>query len=167
MVCKVEMKRLKRERSTAHDQLLTGAHWLFRRRPEELSWADRDVLECLFAAAPAVNTAYALRNEVTAIFDEKLTKEEATARIQAWKQRVRPSGLSHFDRFLTLLETHLEGITNYFRQRSTSGFGEGVNTKARVLTRCGFGLFNLRRFWQRLRLEVEGEVAVQRYFAPH
>jgi transposase len=166
-VRKVEMKRLKQERSKASYQLLKGAHWLFRRRPEELSRADRDVLECLFAAAPAVKQAYELRNELTTIFNEKLTKEEATRRMQVWMQRVRESGLSAFDRFLNLLETHLDGVTNYFHQRTTSGFVEGINTRARVLTRRCFGLFNLHRFWQRLVLEVEGGAAVQRCFAPH
>ncbi len=166
-VRKVEMKRLKRERSKASYQLLKGAHWLLRRRPEDLKRPERDVLECLFSAAPAVKTAYELRNELTAIFDEHLSKEEATHRMQAWMRRVQASGLSAFDRFLKLLDTHLDGITNYFRQRSSSGFVEGINTKARVLTRRCFGLFNLRRFWQRLLLEIEGGAAVHRCLAAH
>lgn len=60
-VRKKEMKRLKRERSEHTYQLIKGAHWLFRRRPKNLSLADKDVLACLFAAAPDVKTAYELR----------------------------------------------------------------------------------------------------------
>lgn len=166
-VRKQEMKRLKRERSKASYQLLKGAHWLFRKRPSELRPAEREVLECLFAAAPAVKTAYELRNALTAIFDEPLSKAEAASRFQAWMTQVRASGLSAFERFLSLLEQHLDGITNYFRYRSSSGFVEGINTKARVLTRRCFGLFNLRRFSQRLLLDIEGRAAVQRCFAAH
>lgn len=166
-VRKKEMKRLKRERSERTYQLLKGVHWLFRRRPKDLSRADTDVLACLFAAAPDVKTAYELRNALTAIFDEPLSKDEATHRFQTWIQQVRESGLSAFDRFLTLLETHLDGITNYFRRRSNSGFVEGINTKARVLTRRCFGVFNLRHVWQRLVLDIEGDAAVQRCMAAH
>jgi transposase len=162
-----EMKRLKKARSTQAYALLKGVHWLFRKRQDALTRADEDVLACLFAAAPDVRTAYELRNALTAIFDAAITKAEATTQLQAWMERVRASGLSAFGRFLTLLTTHLEGITNYFRHRTTSGFVEGINTKARVLTRRCYGIFNLRHFAQRLTLEVEGIAVVSRCMAAH
>jgi transposase len=161
-VRKVALKRLKQERSKATYDLLKGAHWLFRKREADLSKAEQDVLACLFAAAPEVRQAYELRNELTAIFEAHVSKEEATKQLQGWMERVRASGLTAFERFVKLLTRHLDGVTNYFRQRSTSGFVEGINTKARVLTRRCYGLFNLRRFWQRLTLDVEGPSAVAR-----
>jgi transposase len=124
-------------------------------------------IACLFAAAPAVKLAYDLRNALTAIFDAPITKEEATRQLQAWMQRVQDSGMDAFDRFLAMLTTHLDGITNYFHHRANSGFVEGINTKARVLTRRCYGIFNLRYFSQRLTLDVEGAAAVTRCMAPH
>lgn len=166
-VRKSEMKRLKKAHSKAVYGLLKGAHWLFRKRQTDLTRADEDVLACLFAAAPAVKQAYDLRNALTAIFDAPITKAEATQQLQAWMQRVRDSGSDSFDRFLTMLTTHLDGITNYFHHRANSGFVEGINTKARVLTRRCYGLFNLRHFFQRLTLDIEGSAAVTRCMATH
>jgi len=164
-VRKLELKRLKRERSGTAYQLLKGAVWLFRKRPEQLSLAEQDVLECLFSAAPAVRQAYELRNDLTAIFEAHSTKEQAISKIEAWMEKVGASGLSSFERFVKLLRAHLDAITNYFRARSSSGFVEGVNTKARVLTRRCYGLFNPRRFFQRLILDLEGAPAVARFVA--
>jgi transposase len=166
-VRKSEMKRLKKAHSKAVYGLLKGAHWLFRKRRSELTRAEDDVLACLFAAAPAVKQAYDLRTALTTIFDASITKAEATRQLQAWMQRVRDSGMDAFDRFLKLLTTHLDGITNYFHHRANSGFVEGINTKARVLTRRCYGIFNLHHFFQRLTLEVEGAAAVTRCMAPH
>ncbi|MBX0330183.1 ISL3 family transposase [Oscillochloris sp. ZM17-4] len=166
-VRKSEMKRLKKAHSKTVYGLLKGAHWLFRKRHSELTRAEADVLACVFAAAPSVKQAYDLRNALTAIFDAPLTKEEATRQLQAWMQRVQESGMDAFDRFLAMLTTHLDGITNYFHHRANSGFVEGINTKARVLTRRCYGIFNLRHFFQRLTLDVEGAAAVTRCMAPH
>lgn len=164
---RVELKRLKQERSKTTYGLLKGATWLFRKRPSELSVADQDVLACLFSAAPELEKAYELRNELTAIFEAPLSRRAALLKLQKWMQRVEASGLSCFERFVALLRRHLDGIANYFRRRSSSGFVEGVNTKARVLTRRCYGLFNLRRFWQRLTLDLEGAAAIARCTAAY
>jgi hypothetical protein len=41
---------------------------------------------------------HALREKLTAIFEQKLSKEEATRLILAWTEEVKKSGLTCFDR---------------------------------------------------------------------
>ena len=69
---------------------------------------------------------------------------------------VEASGLTCFDPFLKLLDTWLDPIANYFRQRQTSGFVEGLNNKLKVLKRRCFGIYNLRHLFQRITLDLEG-----------
>ena len=54
--------------------------------------------------------------------------------------RVANSGLTCFNRFLKTLETHMEEITNYFIDRHSIGFVEGLNNKIKVLKRRCYGM---------------------------
>ena len=93
---------------------------------------------------------------MTDIFEQELTKAQATREIKAWQERVAASGLTCFDSFLTTLDHHLDEITNYFLNRHTSGFVEGLNNKIKVLKRRCFGMLNLDHLFQRLFLDLEG-----------
>ena len=66
------------------------------------------------------------------------------------------SGLTCFDAFLKLLDSWLDLIANYFINRQSSGFVEGLNNKLKVLKRRCYGLRNVVRLFQRLTLDLEG-----------
>jgi len=67
---------------------------------------------------------------------------------------VRGSGLRCFDRFLKTVETWQEQILNYFIDRHSSGFVEGLNNKIKVLKRRCYGLLNVDHLFQRLSLDL-------------
>jgi transposase len=100
--------------------------------------------------------AYQLREKLSAIFDEPLTKKQATEKIKQWRKDVEESELTCFNTFLTTLNNHLNEITNYFINRFNSGFVEGLNNKIKVLKRRCYGLLNLDHLFQRLFLDLEG-----------
>jgi transposase len=50
----------------------------------------------------------------------------------------------------------MDEITNYFLDRSNSGFVEGLNNKIKVLKRRCYGILNLSHLFQRLFLDLEG-----------
>ena len=93
---------------------------------------------------------------MTALFDTELSKAQATKELKHWQQRVRASGLRCYDSFLQTLDKWLEEITNYFLERHSSGFVEGLNNKLKVLKRRCYGIFNLPHLFQRLFLDLEG-----------
>lgn len=82
------------------------------------------------------------------------TKAEANQQLDAWKQKVLASGLSCFDKFLTLLGTWQDSITNYFEDRHTSGFVEGLNNKLKVIKRRCYGLLDVKRFFQQIQIDL-------------
>ncbi len=100
--------------------------------------------------------AYACREELTAIFQLKISKAEAQAKIQDWVERVHPSGLHCFADFLQTLTRWWDEITNYFVNRDSSGFVEGLNNKFKVRKRRCYGIFNLNHLFQRIYLDLEG-----------
>lgn len=149
-------KELKATLPEAEYKQLKGVMWAFRKNRADLNEAEQALLERLFAHSPALEKAYQLREDLTAIFESPLTKAEAKAEIQGWRQRVSASGLRCYDSFLTTLDNWLEEITNYFHDRLTSGFVEGLNNKVKTLKRRCYGLLNVGHFFQRLYLDLEG-----------
>ena len=153
---KKELKRLKAELPEAQYQQLKGSMWAFRKKPADLSAAETEVLARLLEYSPLLRLAYDLRQRLTAIFEQDLTKAEATQKIKDWSQDVQQTGLTCFDTFLTTLNNHFDQITNYFINRHSNGFVEGLNNKIKVLKRRCYGLLNLDRLFQRLFLDLAG-----------
>ena len=153
---KQELKRLKTELSQAEYETIKGVMWPFRKNKADLKPQEAEVLDRLFAYAPSLKLAYDFREELTAIFEQDLTKTQAADAIKAWRQAVQTSPLTCFDPFLTTLDTYLDEITNYFLHRDSSGFVEGLNNKIKVLKRRCYGLLNLDHLFQRLFLDLEG-----------
>jgi transposase len=153
---KQEQARLKAELPVAEYQSLKGVMWAFRKNKTDLDTPETELLARLFIYSPALKSAYDFREALTAIFEQDLTKAQATQAIQNWRKEVEASDLKCFDPFLTTLDTYLDEITNYFLHRHSSGFVEDLNNKIKVLKRRCYGLTNLNHFFQRLFLDLEG-----------
>lgn len=153
---KQELKRLQQELPEAEYESLKGVMWRVRQDWTRLSEADQNQLLPLFRQSPALKQAYCLRQVLTGIFNSPLTKDRATEVIQKWCDQVRASGLPCFAGFLTTVANWREEITNYFLQRQSSGFVEGLNNKLKVLKRRCYGLDSVKTVFQRLWLDLEG-----------
>jgi transposase len=153
---KQEVRRLHKELPKAAQDDLKHTLWPFRKREADLDVEEQARLESLFAHSPMLKQAYALREQLSVIFDTARSKKDGLRRIGYWRARVVKSGLKCFDAFLKLLDTWLDLIANYFINRQSSGFVEGLNNKLKVLKRRCYGLRNVVRLFQRLTLDVEG-----------
>ena len=153
---KQEVKRLKKALPKDTADALKHTLWPFRKRSTDLDPVERARLDTLLAYSPALHQAYALREQLTIIFDRARSKADGLRRIRLWRQRVAKSGLSCFDAFLKLLDTWLDRIANYFSNHQTSSFVEGLNNKLKVLKRRCYGMRNITHLFQRLTLDVEG-----------
>ena len=118
--------------------------------------AEQEKLQHLFAYSPDLKLADTFREELTAIFELPLTKEEAKQQIIAWQSKVSRSALTCFDKFLTTLDNWLDKIANYFTGRLRSGFVEGLNNKIKTTKRRCYGILRNTTLFQRLYLDMEG-----------
>jgi transposase len=153
---KQEIRRLQKELPKAAQDDLKHTLWPFRKRPSDLDEEEQARLDGLLVHSPPLQQAYKLREQLTTIFDTARSKKDGLRRIGFWRQRVEKSGLTCFDGFLKLLDTWQDLIANYFINRQSSGFVEGLNNKLKVLKRRCYGLRNVVRFFQRLTLDLEG-----------
>jgi len=153
---KKELKRLRDELSEEEYKKLKGVMWILRKAKGELTDEEKETLKCLFQYSPMLKLAYNLCNDLTDIFEKDISKSNAKRRINNWKNRVRKSGLTCFDGFLKTLEQRIEDIANYFIDRHTSGFVEGLNNKIKVIKRRCYGILNTNHLFQRIYLDVQG-----------
>ncbi|MCP4937054.1 MAG: ISL3 family transposase [bacterium] len=153
---KQELKRLKEELSEADYKELKGVMWLLRKRDEDLTAEEREVLAKLFTYSPTLKQAYVLSTDLTAIFDMKISKAQGKRKLTAWIKRVSGSTLICFNSFLVTLEKYKDEISNYFIHRHNSGFVEGLNNKIKVIKRRCYGIVNTGHLFQRIYLDLSG-----------
>lgn len=153
---KIEMKRLKKELPEEKYKALTGLMWILRKDTKKLTEEEKVTLKLLFGYSPLLELAYDFRNQLTAIFEEDISKEKARRKIKSWMKKVEKNELTCFDKFLTTLENRMNEITNYFHDRHSSGFVEGMNNKIKVIKRRCYGILNPKSLFQRLHLDLVG-----------
>ena len=129
---------------------------ILRRGKEHLSKEDKEKVEAIFSHSFSLSEAYRLALELTHIFNTHMTVEDAIKKFANWIASVRKTKLACFNKFIKTLKTFKHEIANYFIQRQTSGFVEGLNNKIKVLKRRCYGIFNLNHLFQRLHLDLSG-----------
>lgn len=154
---KKELKKLKTSLTTEeyHD-LKPAISLLCTRKEYEITEEEEKQLEPLFKAAPKIKEAYNLCLELTSIYNKHSTSEEALNSISMWIESVKSSKLHCFKSFIQTLKKYQNEISNYFINRDTSGFVEGLNNKVKVLKRRCYGIFNLKHLFQRIFLDFSG-----------
>lgn len=152
-----EMRRLKKELPPERYQTdFQGALWLLRHNHDDLDEEGQAQLRRILAHSPQLHLAYTFRQELTAIFEMKLSRRQGKTRLLKWITKVEQSPLTCFDQFIKMLRSHLDFIANYFISRATSGFIEGLNNKVKVIKRRCYGIKKTATLFQRIWLDLEG-----------
>jgi transposase len=90
----------------------------------------------------------------------------ARRRLQQWIAEAQRSRLPHFKRVARTIERHLDGILEYIRVRLTNGPIEGLNGKARTITRRAFGFHSASALIAMLYLCCGGVHVTPAFSAP-
>lgn len=153
---KKELARLRKELPEDEYKSLKPAIAILVKKQECYSKKEKKQLEWLFQFSPLLKIAYRLTRQLTAIFNTNHRKATAENKILEWIGKVKSSNISCFDGFIDTLNKYNNEITNYFIDRNTSGFVEGFNNKIKVLKRRCYGIYNIKHFFQRIFLDLEG-----------
>jgi transposase len=127
--------------------------WEFRRDPQDLKPEERAALERLFVEVPALKDVYEVRLRFKEIFDSAVGRETAESQLAELRARTAALGLD-FSKFWTTYDNWKTGILNYFDGRYTSAAVEGINNKARVVTKRCYGVKSSATLWNRLILDL-------------
>ena len=127
--------------------------WAFRRDPESLSAEEKPALEALFEKIPALRPLYKVRLRFKEIFDTVRDRITAARWLRELRRECGQLGLD-LGSFFETYDRWKTKILNYFDARQTSAAVEGINNKARVITKRTYGLKSAKSLWDRLILDL-------------
>lgn len=147
-------RKYKKKLTKAEQKEFRSLMWEFRRDPASLTAEEKAKLEVLFDKLPELRTLHTLRVEFKRIFDETPTRSQAKRALKSWGKDLLTAFPEMGEKFLATYDRWQEGILNYFDGRQTSGPVEGINNKARVITKRAYGLKSATSLWTRLVLDL-------------
>lgn len=149
-------RQIQRElRGTEGGKEIKGSRFALQKREENLTPKDEDKLCNVMTTNLPLFRAYLLTQVLAAVLD---LRDPAVARKSigewiAWAQRAR---LAPFVRVARTIREHLDGILGYIRTGLSNGRSEGLNGKARVVTRRAFGFHSASSLIAMLHLCCSG-----------
>ena len=146
-------RKYKAKLSKAEQKRFRSLMWEFRRDPKDLKRKEQEALKGLFAELPELKDLYDVRVRFKEIFDTAPDRTTAEEQLAELRQRMKTLGLD-FGKFWTTYDNWKTGILNYFDGRYTSAAVEGINNKARVITKRCYGVKSADTLWSRLILDL-------------
>jgi transposase len=135
-----EWNRLRQEhgRKSHEAKALKGLRWTLLRDGLTLSEAQQARLSDLQRENKRLYRAYLLKEELGDVLDRR-QPNVVRALLTRWCSWASRSRLDAFVRTAKTIREHMDGIVAYVRHRITNGLVEGLNNKARLLTRRAYG----------------------------
>ena len=127
--------------------------WAFRRVAECLTPEEQQALKGLFQKIPKLKELYRVRLRFKEIFDTAGDRTTAARWLRRLRRETEDLGLD-LGAFFATYDRWKTEILNYFDARQTSAAVEGINNKARVITKRTYGLKSAEGLWTRLILDL-------------
>ncbi|MBV8418080.1 MAG: transposase [Verrucomicrobia bacterium] len=137
----------------AERQAFRSQMWAFRCDPESLTTEEQQALQDLFEKIPDLKELYRVRLRFKEIFDTARDRTTAARWLRQLRCETERLGLDLSSFFATYDRWKTE-ILNYFDAHQTSAAVEGINNKARVITKRAYGLKSADTLWNRLILDL-------------
>lgn len=123
-----------------------GSKFILLKNGQDLTLEEKVKLDQLLERSKRLAKAYQWKEEFRAIYEQSLTVEEGKHQLQEWLSKAR----TVYSEAITTIRNHLDGISNYFRNRTTSGAMEGINNRIKLIKRQAYGFVNFENFRERL-----------------
>ena len=144
---------IQREAPDEVKECLKGARWVLVKNQANLSEKEQAKLALLYETSAELKQLHQLKEAFRNIFESDHSRDQAALTLADWMEKVRTAGLKALDTFLNTLDNWGQQILNYFNQRTSQGFVEGMNNRIKLIMRRGFGYRNFDRFSLRILIE--------------
>ena len=146
-------RKIQRALPEEEKDILKGMRWILVKNREDLSAKEEIRLTEVLARHTELRELYLLKEEFRCIFERVRNRDKALKFLKAWICKAQMTGNMFLLRFVGTLKNWWNEILNYFVERVTSGFVEGLNNSIRNIIRTAFGYRNFENF--RLRVFAE------------
>jgi transposase len=127
-------------------ELLKGSHWILLKAHHTLSAEEQQKLQLILTNCPDLRRMYLLKEEFRTICDKVQCRQQASRFLRAWICKVTATGDKRLLKFVNTLRNWWHEFLNYFNDRVTQGFVEGINNAIRATIRRAFGFRNFDIF---------------------
>jgi transposase len=121
---------------------LKGSKYTLLKAENDLSSKQKLNLKQVKDASPLVGTMHLLKEEFHTLFEKSNCLGDGILELTDWLKKAQP----YYKKSVETIKRWLGEIGGYFESRTTNGIVEGINTKLKLLKRCGFGFRNLINF---------------------
>ena len=146
-------REIQRDACPEVKEQLKGSRWVLVKNQKNLTDKQRLKLETLYKISPELKVCHKLKELFRALFETLTDREQAKHALETWIHQVQSLQVKALKPFITTLNNWFEHILNYFLERWTNAFAEGINNKIKLIKRRAFGFTNFDHF--RLRILVE------------
>jgi len=126
--------------------MLKGSRYLLLRNKCNLKDGQQPRLDALLAANEALNSAYILKEQLQALWDQPVSFEQMDANLEAWCELADESGLTPIKRVAATLRRHAEGICNYAKHPISNARVEAGNVAIGLIRKRARGIRDTKYF---------------------
>ncbi len=119
--------------------------FLILKRGDKLNEDEKQSLQDIMNKNINLYIAYLLKEQVSEVFEET-DLDKGISRLERWIENVRKIGMKAFTKVLEMMESHWDGIINYFKHHLTNAASEGFNRKINLIRRRACGYKDLHYF---------------------
>lgn len=119
-----------------------GSRFLLLKNSPDLTEAETAQLQEILNQSACLRIAHEMKEEFRDIYETSKTVQSGLNRMKKWLAQAQV----FYPRVVQTIREHLEGICNYFISHTTSGVMEGINNKAKLIMRQGYGFRNFDNF---------------------
>jgi transposase len=149
---------LERHHNPRFEPKLWELRWLFMRRHHLLTPRQQHALHRLFQANPELGVAWWLKESFAEIYRAP-DRDEAERRLELWIHHLHQVQIPELVRSWKALSLWREQILNYFDDRQTNGYAEGVTNTIKVLKRRSYGHRDPHRYRAKVLLATRSQPA--------
>ena len=120
--------------------------WPLIKNKENLKAEEKQELEEVFAVSQQLAACYEFKETFRQLFNQRLDLEGAEKLSLAWVTQVEACKYRALKAFAKTLRNWWTQIINYFKERDSNGFAEGVYLKIKMLNGRGYGYQNFSSF---------------------
>lgn len=149
-------RKAKKEGDEVLYQALKGSRWVLLKNRKELTTEQETQLRTILAVSDELRTIYLLKEEFRIICDKITERTRAQRFLWAWTGKALATGSRCLSRFVKTLRNWWHEFLNYFEDRVTQGFVEGINRAIRGIINRAFGYRNFDNFRLQVLVECDG-----------
>lgn len=113
-------------------QLLARCRYIVLKHHSKWTPSQKQRAEILFEQYPEIKEAYGVSMELTNIYNQKMNKGVALAKLAHWYDKVEKLNLKFFKSVVETMKNNYATIVNYFERRATNASAESFNAKVKA-----------------------------------